>query len=225
MTRIETEGRHGEGPDKSRKNTRIRMRFPLTVSMPGGRGRVREVPARTVVVSHAGATLDVDEAVVVGLGVQLSPPFGGTLLAEVTGAWVDEQSGRHRASVRLIDPQSWTTPERFAEACQAGRRTPGTEIGARVRQMLADYSAYLGESGGEDSAAGRVAEQLLESVLLSDAGFQNWLAAKVECDLQAWVETCFGGAEAGPDRRSETIEAAGLILNNATEQVFGRHAF
>ena len=35
-----------------------------------------------------------------------SPPFGGSLLAEVNGAWLDGESGRHRVSIRLLDPLS-----------------------------------------------------------------------------------------------------------------------
>ena len=169
------------------------MRFPVTVAVPAGHGQVRELQAHTVVVSHAGATLEVDEGVAVGLGVQLSPPFGGTLLAEVTGAWVDEGTGRHRVSVRLIDPQSWTMPEQFAATGQAGQtRAPRLEVGARVWQMLADYAAFLRETGGEDLESGWVAERLLESALLADSGFQGWLGAKVEGDLRAWEEMCVG---------------------------------
>src|SRR3712207_6932417 len=63
-------------------------------------GRTRVMHAHTVVVSHAGATLDLDEPIPEGMGLQVSPPFGGSLLAEVNGAWIGGESGRHRVRDR-----------------------------------------------------------------------------------------------------------------------------
>src|SRR5687767_14069952 len=105
-------GQQGRGV-KARRNKRVRVRFPVRVEAPLADGRSRVLCAHTVVVSHAGATLDVDEPIPEGMGLQVTPPFGGTLLAEVNGAWLDAETGRHRFSIRLIDPASWTSPERF----------------------------------------------------------------------------------------------------------------
>ena len=155
-----------------------------------GGGRARRLHAHTVVVSHAGATLDLDESVPVEAGIQVTPPFGGAILAEVTDAWVDRQSGRHRVSIRLIDPTSWTSPERLSSApLAAGREAHSLLLSPRAWQMLDDYAAYLCERDGAGRSSTEAAEKVIEQVFLSDADFQNWFAAKIMEDLQAWEET------------------------------------
>src|SRR5947209_17967265 len=74
-----------EGKVARRRNKRVRMRFPVSLEVPSAEGGTRTIAAHTVVVSHAGATLDVGEDIPVGIGLQVSPPFGGSLLAEVNG--------------------------------------------------------------------------------------------------------------------------------------------
>jgi hypothetical protein len=165
------------------------MSFPVTIEVPTEDGRSRVLKARTVVVSHAGATLDMDEAVPLELGVQVTPPFGGTILAEVNGGWVDRETGRQRVSIRLIDPVSWTSPERLAvPAAAAGARKEQVSLGVHVRvwQMLAEYTAYLNETGAGALTLGQAAEKIMEDVFLSDVKFQDWFAAKIMEDLQAW---------------------------------------
>ena len=171
-----------------RRNKRVRIRFPLRVEMPLDDGRTRVLHTSTVVVSHAGATLDVDESIPVGVGLQVSPPFGGSLLAEVNGAWVDGETGRHRVSIRLLDPPSWTSPERFNSA--AGHEPEGVQVGLHpwLWQMLADYVAYLKEASGEESTPGRVAEGIIERALLADEEFQRWFTAKITEDIDAWEQ-------------------------------------
>lgn len=164
------------------------MRFPVRVEVPVGDGRTRVLHAHTVVVSHAGATLDVDETIPEGMGLQVSPPFGGSLLAEVNGAWVDGESGRHRVSIRLLDPLSWTSPERFTAAADSEPEKVSVSIHPWVWQTLTEYAVYLGQTTGEEPSPDRVAEGLLERALLADGQFQKWFASKITEDIEAWVE-------------------------------------
>jgi len=181
-------GRRQVGGINLRRNKRVRMRFPLRVEMPLDGGRTRVLHTHTVVVSHAGATLDVDEPIPVGVGLQVSPPFGGSLLAEVNGAWLDGESGRHRISIRLLDPLSWTSPERFSST--TGVEPEGVQVGIHpwVWQMLADYITYLRETTGEESSLSSEAGGIIERALLSDNEFQHWLTAKITEDIEAWEE-------------------------------------
>ena len=179
-----------------RKNRRVNMRFPVTVEVPVGGGRSRRLHAHTVVVSHAGATLDLDESIPVEAGIQVTPPFGGAILAEVTDAWVDRSSGRHRVSIRLIDPTSWTSPDRLSAApVVAGRNAHSLFLSPRAWQMLDDFAAYFAERDGAELSATDAAERIIEQVFLSDANFQNWFAAKIMEDLQAWEEASVVPAE------------------------------
>ncbi|HEX7177303.1 MAG TPA: hypothetical protein VF240_18745 [Pyrinomonadaceae bacterium] len=187
MTSGVKEKRQTERTIKSRRNRRIRMNFPVTIEVPTEDGRTRVLKARTVVVSHAGATLDMDEAVPLELGVQVTPPFGGTILAEVNGGWVDRATGRQRVSIRLIDPVSWTSPERLSVPA-AGARHEQVSLGVHMRvwQMLAEYTAYLNETSSGALTLGQAAEKIMEELFLSDVNFQDWFAAKIMEDLQAW---------------------------------------
>lgn len=164
------------------------MRFPVRVEVPVDEGRTRVLQAHTVIVSHAGATLDVDEPIPEGMGLQVSPPFGGSLLAEVNGVWVDGESGRHRVSIRLLDPLSWTSPERYV--APPGPEPERVKVGIHpwVWQTLTEYAAYLQETTAEASPADKVAEQILERALLADGRFQEWFAAKITEDIEAWEE-------------------------------------
>ena len=171
---------------KLRRNKRVRVRFPIKVEMPLEDGRARVLQAHTVVVSHAGATLDMDEPIPLGMGLQVSPPFGGTLLAEVNGAWVDGETGRHQVSIRLLDPLSWTSPERFAADPGPGPERVSVGIHPWVWQLLAEYTAYLKESAAEPVSPGPVADGILERALLADEEFQRWFTAKITEDIEAW---------------------------------------
>ena len=169
-----------------RRNKRVRVRFPVRVEVPLDDGRARVLNAHTVVVSHAGATLDVDETIPLGMGLQVSPPFGGTLLAEVNGAWVDEETGRQRVSIRLLDPVSWTSPERFAAASGPYPERVSVGLNPWVWQLLADYTAYLKETAAEPVSPGPVADGILERALLADEECQRWFTAKITEDIEAW---------------------------------------
>src|SRR3712207_248305 len=145
-------------------------------------GRTRVMHAHTVVVSHAGATLDVDEPIPEGMGLQVSPPFGGSLLAEVNGVWIDGETGRHRVSIRLLDPLSWTSPERFVSSPDQEPERVSVRIHPWVWQMLEEYTTYTNESASEAATIERVTEGLLEKALLSDERFQKWFTAKITED-------------------------------------------
>ena len=187
MTGQETDkGQPGRGASM-RRNKRVRVRFPVRVELPLEDGRSRVLQAHTVVVSHAGATLDTAETIPLGMGLQVSPPFGGTLLAEVNGAWVDEESGRHRVSIRLLDPVSWTSPQRFASASSnSDPEKVSVGLNPWVWQLLADYTAYLKETADEPASPGPVADGILERALLADEEFQRWITAKIAEDIEAW---------------------------------------
>ena len=156
--------------------------------MPLEDGRTRVLYTNTVVVSHAGATLDVDEPIPIGMGLQVSPPFGGSLLAEVNGGWMDGETGRHRVSIRLLDPLSWTSPERFHTP--ANSEPEGVQVGIHpwVWQMLAEYITYLKEAAGQESSHGRAADAIIERALLADEDFQSWFTAKITEDIEAWEQ-------------------------------------
>lgn len=179
--------RQTERPHKLRRNVRVNMRFPVRIEVPSGGGRTRVLHAYTVVVSHAGATLDMDETIPLEMGLQVTPPFGGTILAEVNGAWLDRRTGRHRVSIRLIDPTAWTAPERLMvpDACV---ETVGVQLHPRVWQLLAEYSSFLNETRGGRRTPSEAAERMLEESILADLGFQDWLAAKIMEDLKAWED-------------------------------------
>lgn len=189
MTIEQSMGRQTERKTISRRNRRINMRFPVWLALPSGDERAQAIQAHTVVVSHAGATLDVDEEIPVGLGLQVSPPFGGTILAEVIGAWTDRASGRHRISIRLIDPVAWTSPERFSVSGSVVTDWVRLGIHPRLGQMLADFTDYLNATEGGGVTPSVAAENILERAFLSDGNFQDWLAAKIMEDLSAWEET------------------------------------
>jgi hypothetical protein len=175
-----------EGQFSKRKNKRVRFRFPVTVDVPEHGGRVKTVKAHTLVVSHAGATLDVEEPLPIDTGIQVTPPFGGAILAEVTDCWPDRPSGRHRISIRLIDPTSWTSPDRLSTTTNLSHES--LFLSPRAWQMLADYAAYLSEREGYEISSATSAERIIEDVFLSDAKFQNWFAAQIMDDLEAWEE-------------------------------------
>jgi hypothetical protein len=169
------------------------MRFPVRVEVPLDDGRTRVLHAHTLVVSHAGATLDVDEPIPEGMGLQVSPPFGGSLLAEVNGVWIDGESGRHRVSIRLLDPLSWTSPERFVASSGHEPERVSVRIHPWVWQTLSEYAAYLNETAAEATSADKAAEGILERALLTDEKFQGWFTAKITEDIEAWEEAYVRG--------------------------------
>lgn len=192
MTAKEINFNQTERPARPRRNKRVRVCFPVTVEVPAGGGRTRVQKAHTVIVSHAGATLDMDESIPEGMGVQVMPPFGGTLLAEVNDAWVDGTTGRHRVSIRLIHPVSWTSPERLSALRDEDPEEVTLGLHPRVWQMLAEYTTFLNETDTVAGAALTPAEavaKILEETFLTDPKFQDWFAEKIFEDLRSWEES------------------------------------
>ncbi|HYH85003.1 MAG TPA: hypothetical protein VEX60_05930 [Pyrinomonadaceae bacterium] len=189
MTNEQSKRRQTERKTVSRRNKRINLRFPVWLAVPSADERTQALQAHTVVVSHAGATLELDEVIPVGVGLQVSPPFGGTILAEVTDAWTERVSGRHRISIRLIDPVAWTSPERFSVSGCVVTEWVRLGVHPRLGQMLADYTDYLNATEGGGVTPSVAAENILERAFLSDGNFQDWLAAKIMDDLSAWEES------------------------------------
>jgi hypothetical protein len=190
MTGDQKEYRQTERKAHNRRNRRENIHFPVRLEVPSDKGGTQVIKAQTVVVSHAGATLDVDVSIPLGMGLQVSPPFGGTILAEVNGAWVDQSSGRQRISIRLIDPPSWTSPERFSVPDGVSQEPISLRVHPGVSQMLDEYTAYLNETTGEETPPDKVAAKILERTFQSDEKFQAWFDAKILEDLQAWEEAC-----------------------------------
>lgn len=190
MTVEQSKKRQTECKTTSRRNRRVKIRFPVWLAVPSDDDRSQALQAHTIEVSHAGAMLELDELIPIGLGLQVSPPFGGSLLAEVSAAWIDEVSGKPRISIRLIDPVAWTSPERFAVPGCVVTEWVRLGIHPRLGQMLTDYTEYLNATAGGGATPSVAAENILERAFLSDGDFQNWLAAKIMDDLSAWEESC-----------------------------------
>ncbi|MDT5157458.1 MAG: hypothetical protein QOC99_1710 [Acidobacteriota bacterium] len=190
MTGEEKQHRQTERKAYYRRNRRENICFPVRLEIPSDEGGTQVIKAHTLVVSHAGATLDMDVTIPIGMGLQVSPPFGGTILAEVNGAWVEQESGRHRVSIRLIDPPAWTSPERFSVSGGVSQEQSSLRVHPGTSQMLAEYTAYLNETTGEETPPDKVAANILERAFQSDEKFQEWFDAKILEDLQAWEKAC-----------------------------------
>ncbi len=102
---IKQESRGG-GAQRPR-SPRVPVNFSVAIEgqQPGGENI--STRAEAVRVSRGGATLITDAALGLGMRVRLTPPFGHTLDAEVNGVWRDEQDGRQRVGVKLLDPNGW----------------------------------------------------------------------------------------------------------------------
>ncbi|MDQ3918139.1 MAG: hypothetical protein M3348_06640, partial [Acidobacteriota bacterium] len=99
-------------------------------------------------------------------------------------------------SIRLLDPLSWTSPDRFVSS--PGHEPERVSVGVHpwVWQMLGEYTEYLNETAASASTPDRVAEGILENAQLADAQFQKWFTEKITEDIEAWEE-CVGGLKGG----------------------------
>jgi hypothetical protein len=66
-----------------------------------------EIKAAAVKISRGGATLLLDAEVERGARLFLTPPFGRKLEAEVNGVWTDENDGKQRVGIKLLDVNGW----------------------------------------------------------------------------------------------------------------------
>lgn len=89
------------------RSPRVPVEFALDVEGTDAAGKSFQAKATATKISRGGATLLIDVDVAVGSTVQLVPPFGGKLTAEVNGAWVDEIDGNRRIGVKLLDSNGW----------------------------------------------------------------------------------------------------------------------
>ena len=89
------------------RSPRVPVEFALEVEGMDAGGKPFHAKAKATKISRGGATLLLDVDIVVGSTVQLIPPFGGKLTAEVNGAWVDDIDGNRRIGVKLLDANGW----------------------------------------------------------------------------------------------------------------------
>ena len=89
------------------RSPRVPVEFDLDVEGTDAAGKSFQTKAQATKISRGGATLLIDVDVAVGTTVQLVPPFGGKLTAEVNGSWVDDIDGNRRIGVKLLDTNGW----------------------------------------------------------------------------------------------------------------------
>ena len=89
------------------RSPRVPVSFAVSLEGEGESGKRFETRGVAVKVSRGGATIITDAPVRHGALLRLTPPFGHQLEAEVNGVWADEEDGRQRIGVRLLDPNGW----------------------------------------------------------------------------------------------------------------------
>ena len=89
------------------RSPRVPVEFALDVEGTDSSGEAFVATAKATKISRGGATLLVDIDIAVGSKVQLVPPFGGKLTAEVNGSWIDDIDGNRRIGVKLLDANGW----------------------------------------------------------------------------------------------------------------------
>ncbi|HSE30435.1 MAG TPA: PilZ domain-containing protein [Pyrinomonadaceae bacterium] len=91
------------------RSPRVPVAFDLTVEGTDTAGTPFSVKAQATKISRGGATIALESRVDITLGSKISlvPPFGGTLEAEVNGAWDDELDNRRRIGVKLLSDEGW----------------------------------------------------------------------------------------------------------------------
>ena len=92
-----------------RRNPRMAVDFSVTLSSLPDAPEPFEQKAEACTISTAGATLICDAALAEGTTLYVELPFGGKFKAEVNGVWKNEQDGRQRIGVRLLDGATWFT--------------------------------------------------------------------------------------------------------------------
>jgi hypothetical protein len=102
----ENESRHASSSQRPR-SPRVPVEFALDVEGTDRSGEQFQAKATATKISRGGATLMIDVDISIGTVLKLVPPFGGTLEAEVNGAWTDELDGKKRIGVKLLDGDGW----------------------------------------------------------------------------------------------------------------------
>ena len=89
------------------RSPRVPVSFAVRLEGDAGEGKRFETRGVAVKVSRGGATIITDAPVQLGARVRLTPPFGHQLDAEVNGVWADDEDGKQRIGVKLLDPNGW----------------------------------------------------------------------------------------------------------------------
>ena len=103
----ENESRKDVTSSQRPRSPRVPVEFALDVDGTDRAGNPFKAKAMATKISRGGATLLIDVDVALGTIVQLVPPFGGTLQAEVNGSWIDDIDGNRRIGVKLLDTDGW----------------------------------------------------------------------------------------------------------------------
>ena len=89
------------------RSPRVPVNFSLVVAGKTKKGEPFEKQAAAVKISRSGATILIEAELLVGDRILLTPPFGKKLDAEINGIWVDENDGKQRIGVKLLDADGW----------------------------------------------------------------------------------------------------------------------
>ena len=96
----------GEASQRPR-SPRVPVEFALQVEGTDTSGTPFSKSGKATKISRAGATIIVDAEVEVGSTVNLVPPFGSKLEAQVNGSWTDDLDGGRRIGVKLLNEDGW----------------------------------------------------------------------------------------------------------------------
>ena len=99
--------RRGAAPSQRPRSPRVPVEFAVEVEGQDAAGNPFQVKAQAIKISRGGATIALDNEVVVGSIVKLTPPFGSQLQAEINGIWHDEVDGHQFIGVKLLDADGW----------------------------------------------------------------------------------------------------------------------
>jgi hypothetical protein len=103
----ETKTEAANSPSQRPRSPRVPVNFPVELEGRAPSGEPFKESGEAVRVSRGGATLIAEASVELGAVLRLTPPFGHPLDAEVNGIWTDEEDGRQRIGVKLLDPNGW----------------------------------------------------------------------------------------------------------------------
>jgi len=103
----ENERRGVAAPSQRPRSPRVPVEFAVEVEGVDSSGKPFQVKAQAIKISRGGATIVLDNNVVIGSVLRLTPPFGRQLDAEVNGVWHDEVDGRQMIGVKLLAADGW----------------------------------------------------------------------------------------------------------------------
>jgi len=100
--------KRGRGTEQPRpRSPRVPVAFAVGLEYRTDSGEFVESNGEAIRVSRGGATVITEIPVKMGAIIQLTPPFGRTIDAEVNGVWVDNKDGKQRIGVKLLDSNGW----------------------------------------------------------------------------------------------------------------------